>query len=346
MTTRPSPDSRSASYAARTTLNGPLRFVSMSFRHSSSPKRSARWIVSTTPALATTASQPPSRSMSAATPASTAARSRTSKSSTSHPATAHPHASSSSTTARPMPPPAPVTMTRRPLGVSASGPLEAIALPVAIRDVGRVLVPVPGTRIVVVVLGRVARVDRVAEPLDREDLVHERAVGAVDGEALAPVGPVVLALHHGVRVLALVAPHPPQALARAARVHAEGDLLVVLRHGERARLRPRPAARVRAPRRREQLGDLLAPARVDRLDAALPVALHRPPLRLADRLLATVLLHPRHRRGDAVDHHVVQEAPLVLHRLAQRLRALEVARFDRLDRAVHRRARHLRQLVL
>src|SRR3954447_20026553 len=310
----------------------------MSLRPSSSPKRSARWIVSTTPALATTASQPPNRSRSAATPPSTAARSRTSKTSMAHPATAHPHASSSSTTARPMPPRAPVTMTRRPLGVSASGPLEAIALPVAVGDVGRVLVPVPGARIAVVVVRRVARIDRVADPLDREDLVHERAVGAVDGKALAPVSPVVLLLHEGVRVLALVAPHPPQPLARATRVHPERDLLVVLGHGERARLRAGAAARVRAPRRREQLGDLLAPARVDRLDAALPVALHRPALRLADRLLAAVLLDPRHRGGDAVDHHVVKKAPLVLHRLARRLRALEAARLDRLDRPVHRRA--------
>src|SRR4051794_21179373 len=224
MTTRPSPDSCSAANAARITLNGPPRFVSMSLRHSSSAKRSARWIVSTTPALVTTASQPPSRSTSAATPASTAARSRTSKSSTSQPATMHPHASNNSTTARPMPPRAPVTMTRRPLGVSASGPLEAIALPVAVGDVGRVLVPVPGAGIGVVVVGRVARVDRVAEPLDREHLVHERAVGAVDGEVLAPVRPVVLLFHERVAVGALVAPHPPQPLAGAARVHPEGDL--------------------------------------------------------------------------------------------------------------------------
>src|SRR4051794_35503842 len=232
----------------------------MSLRHSSSAKRSARWIVSTTPALATTASQPPRRSTICATPASTASRSRTSKSSTSQPATVEPHASSSSTTARPMPPRAPVTMTRRPRGVSASGPLEAIALPVAVGDVGRVLVPVPGARIAVVVVRRVARVDRVADPLNREDLVHERAVGAVDGEVLAVVRPVVLLLHHRVRVLALVAAHPPEPLPRPARVHAEGHLLGVLLDREGARLRPGPAGRVGAPGSGKQVHDLLAVA--------------------------------------------------------------------------------------
>src|SRR4051812_11658241 len=234
MTTRPSPDSRSDSKAARTTLNVPLRFVSMSFCHSCSEKRSARWIVSTTPAFATTASQP-------GTAASTASRSRMSKSSTSKPVTEQPAADSSSTVARPMPPAAPVTITRRPAGTRASVALESIALPVPVGDVGGVLVPVPGAGIVVEVARRVARVDGIADPLDREDLVHERAVGAVDGEAFAVVGPVVLALHHGVAVLALVAAHPPQPLPRATGVHPECHLLGVLLDGEGARLGPRAA---------------------------------------------------------------------------------------------------------
>ena len=40
----------------------------MSLRHSSSENRSARWIVSTTPALATTASHPPSDSIAVGDP--------------------------------------------------------------------------------------------------------------------------------------------------------------------------------------------------------------------------------------------------------------------------------------
>src|SRR4051794_980515 len=347
ITTRPSPDSRSAANAARTTWNAPVRLVSTSLLHSSSEKRSARWIVSTTPALATIASQPPSSATAAATPASTAARSRMSKSSTARPATGAPRRSSSAAGAEPIPPRAPVTMTRRPAGDSGSSvSLEPIALPVAVGDVGRVLVPVPGARVAVEVAGRVARVDGVADPADREDLVHERAVRAVDREALAVVGPVVLALHDRVRVVALVAPHPPQPLPGPARVHPERHLLVVLGHRERARVRAGPAARVCAPRRRQQLDDLPAVAAVDRLDAALPVALHRPALGLADRLLAAVLLDPRQRRGDAVDHHVVQEAPLVLHRLARCLRTLEVAGLDRFDRPVHRRPRQIGELVV
>src|SRR5688572_11235893 len=342
-TTRPSPESASGSKAARITLNGPVRFVSTSFCHSSAEKRSARWMVSTTPAFATTASQPPSESISFATPASTASRSRTSKSATSHPPTAQPAPSSSATIAVPSPPSAPVTIARRARSALTRQP---VAVPVLVRDVRRVLVPVPGARIVVEVARGPARINRVPDPFDREHLVHERAVRAVDREALAVVGPVVLALHDREGVLALVAPVSPQALPRAARVHAEGDLLVVLLDLEGARIRPDPAGRVRSPRGGEQLNDLLPRPAVDRLDAALPVAPHRPSLRLADGLLAAVLLHPGHRRRDPVDHHVVEEAPLVLHLLAEAFRAVEIARIDRLDDAVHRRPRHLLQLLV
>ena len=51
----------------------------MSLRHSSSENRSARWIVSTTPALATTASQPPSDGDRVGDAGPHGARSRTSK---------------------------------------------------------------------------------------------------------------------------------------------------------------------------------------------------------------------------------------------------------------------------
>ena len=74
--------------------------------------------------------------------------------------------------------------------------LEPVPLPVLVRDVGRVLVPVPSARIVVEVARGMRRIDRVSDPFDREHLVHERAVRAVDREALAVVGPVVLLLHH------------------------------------------------------------------------------------------------------------------------------------------------------
>ena len=129
---RPSPEASSASNAACTTQKAPYRFVSMSLRQSSSEKRSARWTVSTTPALAITASQPPSDSIASATPRRTASGSRTSNVAvtavtsptgapgTSQAATAQPHASSVSASARPIPPVAPVTMTRRPDGARPS----------------------------------------------------------------------------------------------------------------------------------------------------------------------------------------------------------------------------------
>src|ERR1044072_6173919 len=123
-------------------------------------------------------------------------RSRTSKSSMSQPATVQPAPSSSATIALPSPPSAPVTS-------------ALIAVPVLGGDVGRVLVPVPSARIVVEVAGRLDRIHRVADPMDRQHLVHEGAVGAIDREALAVVGPVVFLLHHRVPVLALVPAVPP-----------------------------------------------------------------------------------------------------------------------------------------
>src|SRR5205807_9304989 len=101
---------------------------------------------------------------------------------------------------------------------------------------------------------------------------------AVDREALAPIRPIVLVLHYGAGALALVSAHAPQPLAGTARVHPEGHLLLVLFDGERAGLRSAPAARVRPPGGRKQMHDFLAVALVNLLDAALPVALHRPAL--------------------------------------------------------------------
>src|SRR5437773_823408 len=68
---------------------------------------------------------------------------------------------------------------------------RAVALPVLGRDVGRVLVPVPDAGVRVEVAGRMARIERVADPLDRQRLVHEAAMGAVEREVLAAVAPVV-----------------------------------------------------------------------------------------------------------------------------------------------------------
>src|SRR6202035_213391 len=113
---------------------------------------------------------------------------------------------------------------------------EPVALPVSLRDVGRVLVPVPRARVAAIVVGRVARVERIADPANRQRLVHERAVSAVEGEVLAAVAPVVRLLGAAVAVRALVPAHSYQALARPTRIHLEGEFLVVLGDRERARM--------------------------------------------------------------------------------------------------------------
>src|SRR3954463_10078870 len=69
--------------------------------------------------------------------------------------------------------------------------LHPVTLPVPSGDVLRPLVPVPRTGVFEVILRGIARVDGESGPLDGLDLVHERAVRAVEGELLAPVGPVV-----------------------------------------------------------------------------------------------------------------------------------------------------------
>src|ERR1700722_3629894 len=85
--------------------------------------------------------------------------------------------------------------------------LEPVAPPVAIGDVGRILVPVPGAGIAPEIIGRVARIQRVADPLDWQRLVHERAVRAVQREAGAPIAPVVRLARDPERARALVASH-------------------------------------------------------------------------------------------------------------------------------------------
>src|SRR5439155_9243419 len=113
--------------------------------------------------------------------------------------------------AAPMPRAAPVTSAR------LVTPLHrAVARPVALGDRVRVLVPVPGARVGREVLGRVGGIERIATPLDRQLLVHERAVRAVEREALAPVGPVVRLPGAPVsgRLVQALADEP---LARAAR---------------------------------------------------------------------------------------------------------------------------------
>src|SRR5690349_21821406 len=145
--------------------------------------------------------------------------------------TSNPSPRSRAAIAAPIPRAAPVTSARR----SALTPRGSVALPVAIRDRLRVLVPVPGARIGRVVLRRVRRVQREPAPLDRQLLVHERAVGAVEREVLAAIGPVVRLTRAPV-ASRLVQPLAHEPLPGAARVHRERDLLGVLADREAARV--------------------------------------------------------------------------------------------------------------
>src|SRR3954463_16802843 len=114
---------------------------------------------------------------------------------------------------------------RRSRRLHTAGTLRAVALPVLARDVRRILVPVPHARVATEVVRRVTRVERVADPLERERLGHERAVRAYEREALAPVPPIGPLVRRTDRVGTLVAPVPHEPLPRPARVHREGDLL-------------------------------------------------------------------------------------------------------------------------
>ena len=84
---------------------------------------------------------------------------------------------------------------------------------------------------------------------------------------------------------------------------------------------------------------------LDRRVVAAPalLAVHRPGLGHA--LVAELVLHERDQAEDRLGHQVVEHQPLVLHLAAEALRGVQVTRFDRLDRPVHRRARHLGQLL-
>ena len=176
----------------------------------------------------------------------------------------------------------------------------------------------------------------MADPLDRLDLVHERAVRAIQGEALAPVAPVVRLVRDSHRVRPAVGAAPPQPLPRAARVHPEGELLVVLLDLESTRVRSRPRARVRAPGCRQRVHDLPAIDGLDLLDVAPPAALVPVPPGLGHTLVAQLLLHEADQAQHPARHQVVQVAPFVLHLLAQTAPGVEVTGVDRLDRPVHR----------
>ena len=145
----------SASNAARMTLNGPVRLVATSLSHSSSGNRSARWIVSTTPAFATTASQPPRSSISRGhagvhgRPVADVEVVRCRS-----PPRPSPRPRARRRSPCPRPPSAPVTIARRWRSALTR---EPVPLPVLVRDVGGVLVPVPSARIVVEVARRMAR---------------------------------------------------------------------------------------------------------------------------------------------------------------------------------------------
>src|SRR3712207_2580341 len=91
--------------------------------------------------------------------------------------------------------------------------------------------------------------------------------------------------------LVQAAPHEP--LARAARVHRERDLLVVLGDREPARVLADAARRVRAPRRGEQADHRPAVEPLDRAVVALPPALEAVLPRLLDALVAHPLLDER-----------------------------------------------------
>src|SRR4051794_12351351 len=218
--------------------------------------------------------------------------------------------------------------------------------PSAGRDVLGSLVPVPRARVLEVILRRIAGVHGEAGPLDGLDLVHERAVGAIEGEVLAPVGPVVGLARAPEAVRALVGAVADEALARPARVHREGDLLVVLGDREGAGVVPGARGRMSPPRRRQERHEVLAIEAVDRVDVALPATLVAVHPGVADPLVAQALLDEADQAGHAADHEVVEHQPLVLHLLAQAARLGGVPAVERLDRAVHRGPRHLAELVV
>src|SRR5262249_43574261 len=263
-------------------------------------------------ALDTTTSISPNTASSSASFATSACRSQ--PGATSSVTTSKPSSRSRSVIATPIPRAAPVTSARR--ARSAFMPDRPVALPVAVWDRVGILVPVRGARIGGEILRRIGRIERESAPLDRELLVHERAVGAVQREALAAVGPVVRRARAPVagRLVQALAHEP---LAGAARVHRERDLLVILGDREAARVLADAGAGVRAPGRREQLDDRAPVEPVDRVVVAPPALRDRLLPGLLDALVPELVLDDGDQAEDRLGHQVVQHQPLVLHRLAQ-----------------------------
>ena len=122
-----------------------------------------------------------------------------------------------------------------------------------------------------------------------------------------------------------VAAHPPQALPRSAGVHPEDEFLVVLVDLKAPGVGPTPlqecarqvAARALAISRRSE-------------PAIVSTGPFQPRSRLQvqaslDPLVAELLLDEGDQAGHPVDEEVVDELRLVLHRLAETLRLLDVA---------------------
>ena len=152
---------------------------------------------------------------------------------------------------------------------------------------------------------------------------------------------------YAVAVLPRRAPRAHQPLARAAGVHREGDLLVVLGRSSNAPgCGPVPLSRVRAPGRGEQLDDLAAVAARRSRRVALPArAALRPRPRAtpsSPSLSCTKVTRPS--IDSAIRSCSNRHSCFIASQSA--LGPLEVAGLDRLDRAVHRRPRHLLQLLV
>src|SRR5581483_10937797 len=91
----------------------------------------------------------------------------------------------------------------------------------------RVLVPVPDAGVPFEVVRRVRGIEHRADPAQREKLVHEQAVRAVERELRPAVGPVVRLVRPAESPFPVVAALENEALPGPAGVHAERDLLVV-----------------------------------------------------------------------------------------------------------------------
>src|SRR5262249_55601439 len=167
---------------------------------------------------------------------------------------------------------------------------RAVAAPVALGDRVGVLVPVPGAGVLRVVLGRLGWIQRIARPLDRQRLVHEAAVRAVERKALARGGPRVRRARTPAVGQAVVAAVAHEPLSRATGVHREGHLLVVLGDREASRVGPHPRAGMSAPGGGQQADQLAPVEREDRVMMAPPAAVHALRPRLGHGLVSQLLL--------------------------------------------------------